>query len=128
MQIRCADEAIGPYDPAQGGSPIQSGRRQTMALFGLTGVHLDEEGRILRARLQEADGATRTWLGDPFECDAREVANLIAIGNVIYAVFIVLGRTVLGQRFRVVADPDGNEGIELESNGPGLGTRDLLLF
>ena len=99
-----------------------------MALFGLTGVHLDEEGRILRARLQEADGATRTWLGDPFECDAREVANLIAIGNVIYAVFIVLGRTVLGQRFRIVAGPDGNEGIELESNGPGLGARDLLLF
>ena len=99
-----------------------------MALFGLTGVHLDAEGRILRARLQEADGATNTWIGEPFECDAHEVANMIAIGNVIYAVFIVLGRTVLGPRFRIVAYPNGNEGIELESESLGLGARDLLLF
>jgi len=99
-----------------------------MALFGLSGVHLDEDGRVVRARLQEADGATGRWIGDAFECDAREVANMIAIGNVIYAVFIVLGRTVLGQRFRIVADANGNQGIELESDGPGLGVRDLLLF
>ena len=99
-----------------------------MALFGLTGVHLDEDGRITRARLQEADRATRRWIGDPFECEAHDVANLIAIGNVIYAVFIVLGRTVLGQRFRIVAGPDGDQGIELESEGSGLGARDLLLF
>ena len=99
-----------------------------MALYGLTGVHLDSEGRILRARLQEANGATSTWVGEPIECDAREVANMIAMGNVIYAVYIVLGRTVLGQRFRIVAGPNGNEGIGLESDGPGLGARDLLLF
>ena len=99
-----------------------------MALFGLTGVHLDEEGRIWRARLQEADGATNTWIGEPFEWGAHEVANKIAMGNVIYAVFIVLGRTVLGRRFRIVAYPNGNEGIELESESPGLGARDLLLF
>jgi len=99
-----------------------------MALFGLTGVHLDEEGRILRARLQEADGATNTWVGEPFESDAHKVANLIATGHVVYAVFIVLGRGVLGPRFRVVVDPDGNEGIELEPASRGLGTRDLLLF
>jgi hypothetical protein len=99
-----------------------------MALFGLTGVHLDEESRILRARLQEADGATRTWIGEAIECDAREVADLITVGNVIYAVFIVLGRTVLGPRFRTVAYPNGNPGIELESESAGLGVRDLLLF
>jgi hypothetical protein len=99
-----------------------------MALFGLTGVHLDEENRIVRARLQEADGATRMWIGDAFERDAQEVAKLIAAGNVIYAVFIVLGRTVLGPRFHVVAGANGNEGIELESESLGLGVRDLLLF
>jgi hypothetical protein len=99
-----------------------------MALYGLTGVHLDEEDRILRARLQEADGATRTWIGDAFECDAREVVKMIASGDVIYAVFIVLGRTVLGPRFRSVADANGNDGIELESESLGLGVRDLLLF
>jgi len=99
-----------------------------MALFGLTGVHLDGEDRILRARLQEADGATRTWIGEPFECEAREVADLICSSNAIYAVFIVLGRTVLGPRFRNVAHPNGNQGIELESDSAGLGVRDLLLF
>src|SRR5262249_36543552 len=99
-----------------------------MALFGLTGVHLDEDDRVLRARLQQADRATNTWIGDPFECDAHQVANMIATGDVIYAVFIVLGRTVLGRRFRVAAYPNGNEGIELESESPGLGARDLLLF
>jgi hypothetical protein len=99
-----------------------------MGLFGLSGVHLDEEGRILRARLQKADGATNTWIGEPFESDASEVAKLIALDNVIHAVFIVLGRTVLGPRLRVVAYPDGNEGIELESEQRGLGVRDLLLF
>jgi len=99
-----------------------------MALFGLTGVHLDEDGRILRARLQEADGATRTWLGEAIEREAHDVAELIARGDAIYAVFIVLGRTVLGPRFRIVADANGSEGIELESESLGLGVRDLLLF
>jgi hypothetical protein len=99
-----------------------------MALYGLSGVHLDEQGRILRARLQQADGATNAWVGWPFEYEARQVANMIATGDVIYSVFIVLGRTVLGPRFRSVVYPNGDEGIELESETPGRGPADLLLF
>jgi len=99
-----------------------------MALYGLSGVRLDEAGRILRARLQQADGATSSWIGSPFECEALQVAKMIVMGDAVYAVFIVLGRTALGPKFRPVVYPSGVEGIELEAETPGRSARDLLLF
>lgn len=99
-----------------------------MALYGLTGVHINTHDRVARARMQRADGATNAWVGQPGEYEAHEVANLIALGNEVFAVFIVPGGTVLGPKFRRVVYEHGAEGIELEQDIEGRRIQDLILF
>lgn len=99
-----------------------------MALYGLTAVHIDQHGRLERAVMQLADGATNTWLGHPEVFEDHEVANLIAVGDDIFSVFIVPGGTVLGPKFRRVVRHNGAEGIELEHDVEGRRIQDLILF
>jgi hypothetical protein len=99
-----------------------------MALYGLTGVHINQRGRVVRARMQRADGATNTWLGQPGEFEAHEIANLIATGDEVYGVFIVPGGTALGPKFHSVVFEHGTEGIEIEQDVEGRRIQDLILF
>lgn len=98
-----------------------------MALYGLTAVHLGPEGTIERAVVQQVDSATSAWIGQAYECEAHEVAKLLATGAEIYPVFIVLGRTVRGPKVRLAAGDNSGAGIELEET-PGRSARDLVLF
>lgn len=52
-----------------------------MALYGITGVHIDAKGRIERTRMCQIDGRTNSWIGQPSEYAACEVPNLIATGD-----------------------------------------------
>lgn len=90
-----------------------------MALYGLVGVHLDQNGRVRRARMQQVDGATNQWVGQPGEFEADEVANRVALGDDVFSVFIVPGGTALGPKFRRVVYGNGDEGIELEQDVKG---------
>ena len=99
-----------------------------MALYGLMGVHINARGRVERARMQRADGATNQWLGQPGEFEAHEVADLIAAGDEIYSIFIVPGGTALGPKFRRIVYEHGAEGIELEQDTEGRRIQDLVLF
>lgn len=99
-----------------------------MALYGLTAVHLNESGRVMRARMQRTDGATNSWVGQPGEFEAHEVANFIATGDDVFSIFIVPGGTVLGPKFRRVVYAGGTEGIELEAEVEGRRLQDLILF
>ena len=69
----------------------------TMALYGLTSVHINNHGRVVRVVMQGVNGATNEWLGQPAEFEADEVANLIALGDEVFSIFIVPGGTVLGR-------------------------------
>jgi hypothetical protein len=99
-----------------------------MALYGLMAVHLDDSGRVAQARMQPVDGATNSWLGQPYQFEAHEVANLIVSGDVVYSIFIVPSGTVSGPKFRMVVYSGGGEGIELESDVEGRRVQDLVLF
>ena len=77
---------------------------------------------------RSVDGATNSWAGQPGQFEAHEVANLIAVGDEIFSIFIVPGGTVLGPKFRVVVYPGGAEGIELEADIEGRRVQDLVLF
>lgn len=99
-----------------------------MALYVVTGVHLDAHGRVVFARMQRADGATNALQGQPQEREAHDIANMIATGDEIHSVFIVPGSTVLGPKFRSVVFANGSEGIELEQDFPGRRVQDLFLF
>jgi hypothetical protein len=99
-----------------------------MALYGLTGVLIDENGQIVRARMQRVDGATGAWLGQPGEFEAAEIANSIATGDEVYSIFIIPGGSVHGPKFRQVIYENGTEGIELEEDIEGRRIQDLILF
>ncbi len=99
-----------------------------MSIYGITGVHVNELGRIVRARLQQIDGASNTWIGQPNEVEAHQVANQIATGDIIYSIFIVAGGIVHGPKFRLVVYPHGSDGIELEEDIEGRQVQDLVLF
>ena len=90
-----------------------------MGLFGLTGVHIDGRGRVVKARMQRADGALNGWVGQPGEFEAHEVANMIVTGDDVYSIFITPGGTTAGPKFRRVVFEHGHEGIELEQDFQG---------
>ena len=98
-----------------------------MALYGLSAVHLSAEGKMERAVMQRVDGTTNSWVGQASEYEAHEVANMIATGDKIYPVFIVLGGTVSGPAMRIAVHENGHEGIELDGSD-GRTAHDLVLF
>lgn len=99
-----------------------------MALYGLTGVHINQKGRVVRARMQRIDGATNAWIGQPGEFEAHDVANMIVTGDTVYGIFIIPGGTVHGPKFRRVVYEHGVEGIELEQDVEERRIQDLVLF
>ena len=99
-----------------------------MAIYGLMAVRLNDAGRVTQARMQRADGATNSWLGQPGQFEPNEVANLIATGDEVFSIFIVPGGTVLGPKFRRVVYTGGAECIELEADVEGRRLQDLILF
>jgi hypothetical protein len=78
--------------------------------------------------MQRIDGATNSWIGEPGEFEAHEVAKMIVAGDTVYGIFIIPGGTTFGPRFRRVVYDLGTEGIELEQDVEGLRIRDLVLF
>ncbi len=99
-----------------------------MSLYGITGVHINKNGHIDRARVQQIDGGNNSWIGQPGEYEAHEVANMIVMGEVVYSIFIIPGGTVHGPKFRNVVYDLGTEGIELEQDIEGRRAQDLVLF
>lgn len=99
-----------------------------MAIYGLTGVHIGDKGRIERVRMQPVDGATNEWIGEPREFEAHEAANFIAVGDEIYSIFISEGDTVLGPKFKRATYENGVESIELQEDIEGKRIQDLLQF
>lgn len=99
-----------------------------MATYCVTSVHVNAQGRILRARIQRADGATNKWIGQPGDIEAHELANLIASGDVVYSLFDVSGGTVTGPKFKMAVYDHGVEGIELETDVEGRRIQDLPHF
>jgi hypothetical protein len=98
-----------------------------MALYGLSAVHLNPEGKIERAVMQAVDSTTNSWTGQAYEYEAHVVANMIATGDKIYPIFIVLGGTVSGPAMRIAVRENGHEGIELDGSD-GRTAHDLVLF
>lgn len=98
-----------------------------MALYGLTGVSLNEQGRVTWATMQQANGSTNAWIGYPYEYQANEIAERIAGGDIVYSIFLIPGGTVLGPKLRNIVFPDGSNGIELEESIPGRRLPDLIL-
>lgn len=99
-----------------------------MALFGVTGVHIDARGRVDRVRMQQVDGASNSWMGTPLEVEGSEAANHIAVGDELVPIFVVAGGTTTGPQFKRVVDLHGNETVELSADVPGNRLEDLVQF
>jgi hypothetical protein len=97
-----------------------------MSIHGITGVHLDDNGRVLRATICAIDPATNKWVGSPAELKAHEIASMLHRGETVYGIFIVAGGTVHGPKFKYNIYPGGAEGIDLEDDVPGCRLEDLV--
>jgi hypothetical protein len=99
-----------------------------MTLYTVTGVTLDDGGRVLNVAATLTDGATNKAIGRPGVLDSGHVAKLIGGGATVQAVFIHedSGMSVAGQNFRPVTFNDGTEGIELEPQDGGRTVHDLV--
>lgn len=99
-----------------------------MSIFGITGVHLDDAGRMLRAAICGIDPASLQFVGIPTVMEAHEVASLLDSGDSIYAVFGLGDDLTLGPKFRYATYAGGEEGAELETDEPGQRLTDLVLI
>ena len=98
-----------------------------MSIYAVTGVTLDESGRVTEAAVSMVDPGTRKTIGMGRQMMAHEVASLIHQGNKVCSVFITEGGTVLGPDFRYTQYGQGVEGIDLERHEEGKTLQDLVL-
>ena len=101
-----------------------------MRYHAVTAVRVDGIGRITHVVMDlEEPGDTdrlRLWSPNATEYDAKEVANIIAKGNVVETVFLKDSGRVYGPLMRRVEFEDGDEGIELAEEVEGYTYRDLI--
>ena len=98
-----------------------------MPLYGITAIHTDATGmHIERVRWAPIDGSRNAWLGPVEESEAHAVADALAGGDTVYAIFTTDGGlTIPGVRARYIELPGGREGIG--SVDPELHPRRTLL-
>lgn len=101
-----------------------------MRHFAITAVRVDGLGRISHAvvdQVEPGDAQRMTWwAGTPTEYDAREIAGLIAGGDIVETVFLENHAPVFGPRVKRVEYDEGEAGIELSSDVAGHTYRDLI--
>lgn len=97
-----------------------------MATYIVTGVHRNALGRVNRGAMQRVNTATNQAEGPSVLMQAHEIANHLAVGDDVFAVFIVPGGTVLGPRFSQVVDLDGHEGVILSEDIEGRRLEDMV--
>lgn len=99
-----------------------------MAIYGITGVHINENGYIERVCMQPINSETNEMAGTPMEYEVHEAANSIATGDVIYSVFIIDDGVAIGPKFKIETYGQGGESIMLEEDIEGKRAQDLLQF
>jgi hypothetical protein len=69
-----------------------------MSLYGLTAVRRNDSGFIVGAVNQHADAATNRWLGDAYELDFSNIADMITAGDEMWPNFVLPEGSVHGPR------------------------------
>jgi hypothetical protein len=87
-----------------------------MSVFVITGVKLDDGGRVAEAVCGRADTANNQYIGQPTTMLASDIASRIYGGDQAFSVISVDGHRVLGPQFRYVTYDHGREGIVLEED------------
>lgn len=78
-----------------------------MSVYGVTGVSLDEHGRVIEATISD---------DKPYHMSASDIASKIICGEEYRGVFLVDDSAVLGPKFKAVTLTGGHEGIVLEED------------
>ena len=103
-----------------------------MPVWGITAIRTaPNSDRITRVRWQQIDSAENEWIGDQSVAEAHEVANELAVGNLVYSIHTLPdGNTVHGAQARHVVYQGGDEALDsLEpENHHGRTLHDLLHF
>jgi hypothetical protein len=98
-----------------------------VALYGLTHISLNDEGRITTARVRGISPTMPAWMGKAVDMDAGGVAALISAPNKVVAIFDDTEDRPQnkGGQFQVVREPNGQVGVMLATESPGQSMRDL---
>jgi len=99
-----------------------------MSIFGITGVRLNDTGRVVSAAIIQIDPKTKKPIGPVRELDAPDLASMVVSGDLLYGIFDMDGQTVLGPKFRHAVYAGGAESIEFEEDVPGKRLGDLVLM
>lgn len=100
-----------------------------MSRYGVTAIHIDDQGRIVRVRMQAMNADPLRLVGEEREYAAHEAAGLISVGDTIISFFPVLGGgTIPGPKFKLAVYAHGVEGIELSEDVAGFQLQDMAQF
>ena len=95
-----------------------------MALFGITGVRLDQDGWVDMAEFVEIGTNGQFVAGSACQRSAARIAAQIKAGAEVYCIFG--GPDDRGSRFEVVRMRDGSDGIKLVNDVLGRGLQQLI--
>lgn len=93
-----------------------------MALYGVTAVRFDDDGKLVRLNLGRIDGSIPAWDGPIKEASVLDVVDLATTGDAVYLIFPVEGLTVHGPKLVVKSHSDGVEYL-VEEGDPVQGRR-----
>lgn len=93
-----------------------------MALYGVTALRFDENGRLDRLKIGRIDGSVPAWDGPIRVATVLEVVDLVTTGDKVFLIFPVEGLTVHGPKLFVKSHSDGVEYL-VEEGEPQAGRR-----
>lgn len=93
-----------------------------MATYAITAVRVNASTqRVEMARMGLVNTGENRWGGPLIEVPVIEVVDKLMRGDVVYALFPVNGRTVLGPKLETRVFSNGLEGIEVENPRENIG-------
>lgn len=91
-----------------------SSRRRSHAVYAVSKVGLDADGRVTRVRWGRVDTAANRWIGDETVSPVADAVAALRAGDQVFALFATAGGHMPGGQFTFVDYDDGRQTIVLQ--------------
>ncbi len=101
-----------------------------MSVFAVTEIKLDEtNGRVVQAKMGAVITKGAEWMAALKVVEVIDVVNAIMAGDDVFTIFQMGGHPVPGPKLKVIAYPEGVEGVVIDGpETPGMTLQDLPRF
>jgi hypothetical protein len=105
-----------------------SNESENMTFYVVTKARFDDQGEVAQVEWSEANGETRSFIGDQHVVEVDRVVEAFDRGDTVEMRFHIDGHWVSGGKLLRKVLPGGLENVKEERGGDGQQLRDLPTF